>query len=188
MVKTNTFNGVPIPTIALWNSKTDELKMIRQFNYEEFVNRLSWNDEDAIFRSELNEGETRKNIPGFMLFPAPWKNCFLWCWHLAVPKRFWSEPELKDPLFVSREFLRSRKLIAQLIINLSFRIAKPSWQSDWVKKNPHYLRGRTFTELGGSQCSFWKNWKKIGIIQIDAHADLRYECNHTPMPVWWTYC
>ena len=41
MVKTNTFNGVPLPAIALWNSKTDELKMIRQFNYEEFVNRLS---------------------------------------------------------------------------------------------------------------------------------------------------
>jgi len=41
MVKTNTFNGVALPTIALWNSKTDELRMIRQFNYEEFVNRLS---------------------------------------------------------------------------------------------------------------------------------------------------
>ncbi|HAF59484.1 MAG TPA: carboxynorspermidine decarboxylase, partial [Opitutae bacterium] len=41
MVKANTFNGVPLPAIALWNSKTDELKMIRQFNYEEFVNRLS---------------------------------------------------------------------------------------------------------------------------------------------------
>ena len=41
MVKTNTFNGVALPTIALWNSKTDELKMIRQFKFEEFVNRLS---------------------------------------------------------------------------------------------------------------------------------------------------
>ena len=41
MVKTNTFNGVILPSIALWNSKTDELKMIKRFNYEEFVNRLS---------------------------------------------------------------------------------------------------------------------------------------------------
>lgn len=41
MVKSNTFNGVPLPSIALWNSRTDELKMVRQFDYDEFVNRLS---------------------------------------------------------------------------------------------------------------------------------------------------
>ncbi|MTI16273.1 carboxynorspermidine decarboxylase [Rhodobacteraceae bacterium RKSG542] len=41
MVKTNTFNGVPLPTIALWNSETDELKLVRQFGYEDFLNRLS---------------------------------------------------------------------------------------------------------------------------------------------------
>ena len=41
MVKTNTFNGVPLPSIALWNSKTDELSIIKEFDYEEFENRLS---------------------------------------------------------------------------------------------------------------------------------------------------
>lgn len=39
-VKTNTFNGVPLPAIALWNSKTDELKMICEFGYEDFLMRL----------------------------------------------------------------------------------------------------------------------------------------------------
>lgn len=41
MVKTNTFNGVPLPTIALWNSETDALTLIRQFGYEDFKERLS---------------------------------------------------------------------------------------------------------------------------------------------------
>ncbi|UUV05303.1 carboxynorspermidine decarboxylase [Ruegeria sp. YS9] len=41
MVKTNTFNGVPLPTIALWNSETDELKIIREFGYDDFKDRLS---------------------------------------------------------------------------------------------------------------------------------------------------
>ncbi len=41
MVKTNTFNGVPLPTIALWNSETDELKIIKQFGYHDFKDRLS---------------------------------------------------------------------------------------------------------------------------------------------------
>ena len=41
MVKTNTFNGVPLPSIALWDSRTDALKMIRKFNYEDFKGRLS---------------------------------------------------------------------------------------------------------------------------------------------------
>ncbi|MCU9836851.1 carboxynorspermidine decarboxylase [Ruegeria sp. WL0004] len=41
MVKTNTFNGVPLPTIALWNSKTDALRIIRQFDYSDFKDRLS---------------------------------------------------------------------------------------------------------------------------------------------------
>jgi len=41
MVKTNTFNGVCLPSIALWNSATDELKMIKEFDYQEFVRRLS---------------------------------------------------------------------------------------------------------------------------------------------------
>ncbi|UWP99956.1 carboxynorspermidine decarboxylase [Aliiroseovarius crassostreae] len=41
MVKTNTFNGVPLPGIALWNSKTDQLTMVKSFSYEDFKERLS---------------------------------------------------------------------------------------------------------------------------------------------------
>ncbi|MGK2911198.1 MAG: carboxynorspermidine decarboxylase [Sphingobium sp.] len=41
MVKTNTFNGVPLPSIYLWNSQTDELKEIRSFGYQDFKTRLS---------------------------------------------------------------------------------------------------------------------------------------------------
>jgi len=41
MVKTNTFNGVPLPSIALWNSATDELRMVRRFDYSDFRDRLS---------------------------------------------------------------------------------------------------------------------------------------------------
>lgn len=41
MVKTNTFNGVPLPSIWLWNSVTDELCCIRRFGWEEFRDRLS---------------------------------------------------------------------------------------------------------------------------------------------------
>jgi carboxynorspermidine decarboxylase len=41
MVKTNTFNGVPLPAIALWNSDTDALRLVRQFGYADFRDRLS---------------------------------------------------------------------------------------------------------------------------------------------------
>jgi len=41
MVKTNTFNGVPLPSIWLWDSETDELHEVRQFGYEDFKGRLS---------------------------------------------------------------------------------------------------------------------------------------------------
>ncbi|RVT40822.1 carboxynorspermidine decarboxylase [Sphingobium algorifonticola] len=41
MVKTNMFNGVPLPSIYLWNSESDELKEIRSFGYEDFKSRLS---------------------------------------------------------------------------------------------------------------------------------------------------
>ncbi len=41
MVKTNTFNGVPLPSIFLWNSATDELRAIKCFDYDEFKRRLS---------------------------------------------------------------------------------------------------------------------------------------------------
>jgi carboxynorspermidine decarboxylase len=41
MVKTNTFNGVPLPSIWLWNSETDELRCVKQFDWTEFRDRLS---------------------------------------------------------------------------------------------------------------------------------------------------
>lgn len=41
MVKTSTFNGIPLPSIALWDSRTDELEVVRQFGYEDFKTRLS---------------------------------------------------------------------------------------------------------------------------------------------------
>ena len=41
MVKTTTFNGTPLPAIALWNSETDALSVVRQFHYEDFKHRLS---------------------------------------------------------------------------------------------------------------------------------------------------
>lgn len=41
MVKTTTFNGTKLPAIAIWNSDTDELQVVRTFNYKDFVNRLS---------------------------------------------------------------------------------------------------------------------------------------------------
>ncbi len=41
MVKTNTFNGVPLPAIAIWNSDTDALRIVREFGYTDFRDRLS---------------------------------------------------------------------------------------------------------------------------------------------------
>ncbi len=41
MVKTNTFNGIPLPAIAIWNSQTDAVQVVREFAYEDFRNRLS---------------------------------------------------------------------------------------------------------------------------------------------------
>ena len=41
MVKTNTFNGVPLPSIWLWNSESDELRCVKQFDWTEFRDRLS---------------------------------------------------------------------------------------------------------------------------------------------------
>ena len=40
-VKTNTFNGVPLPAIALWNSKTGDLRIVRTFSYDDFLMRIS---------------------------------------------------------------------------------------------------------------------------------------------------
>jgi carboxynorspermidine decarboxylase len=41
MVKTSTFNGTHLPAIAIWNSKTDALIVVKTFGYEDFKNRLS---------------------------------------------------------------------------------------------------------------------------------------------------
>jgi carboxynorspermidine decarboxylase len=41
MVKTNTFNGVPLPSIWLWNSETDDLRCVKSFEWTEFRDRLS---------------------------------------------------------------------------------------------------------------------------------------------------
>lgn len=41
MVKTNTFNGVPLPSIWLWDSEQDKLQCLRQFDWTDFRDRLS---------------------------------------------------------------------------------------------------------------------------------------------------
>ncbi|RVQ69432.1 carboxynorspermidine decarboxylase [Croceicoccus ponticola] len=41
MVKTNTFNGVPLPSIWLWDSETGMLDKVASFGYDAFRDRLS---------------------------------------------------------------------------------------------------------------------------------------------------
>lgn len=41
MVKTSTFNGIGLPSLALWNSETDEIKVVKEFGYQDFKQRLS---------------------------------------------------------------------------------------------------------------------------------------------------
>jgi carboxynorspermidine decarboxylase len=41
MVKTTTFNGLRLPSIAVWDSRTDTVESIRHFGYEDFSSRLS---------------------------------------------------------------------------------------------------------------------------------------------------
>ncbi|MGB2600709.1 MAG: carboxynorspermidine decarboxylase [Candidatus Omnitrophota bacterium] len=41
MVKNNTFNGVRLPSIALYDPGKDQIRMVRQFGYEDYRNRLS---------------------------------------------------------------------------------------------------------------------------------------------------
>jgi carboxynorspermidine decarboxylase len=41
MVKTTTFNGVRLPSIAIWNSAKDTIRVVREFGYEDFKGRLS---------------------------------------------------------------------------------------------------------------------------------------------------
>lgn len=41
MVKTTTFNGIHLPSIAIWNSETDALRLVKRFGYADFEGRLS---------------------------------------------------------------------------------------------------------------------------------------------------
>jgi carboxynorspermidine decarboxylase len=41
MVKTTTFNGVPLPSIWLWDSESDQLECVKRFTWETFRDRLS---------------------------------------------------------------------------------------------------------------------------------------------------
>lgn len=41
MVKTTMFNGINLPSIVLWNSDTNALKVVREFGYEDYKGRLS---------------------------------------------------------------------------------------------------------------------------------------------------
>lgn len=41
MVKTTTFNGIALPAIAVWNSNNDSLRVVREFEYSDFKQRLS---------------------------------------------------------------------------------------------------------------------------------------------------
>jgi len=41
MVKTTTFNGVPLPSIWLWDSESDSLECVKRFDWESFRDRLS---------------------------------------------------------------------------------------------------------------------------------------------------
>ena len=40
MVKTSFFNGIKLPSIALWDSETDHIDIIKQFSYKDFENKL----------------------------------------------------------------------------------------------------------------------------------------------------
>jgi carboxynorspermidine decarboxylase len=41
MVKTTTFNGINLPTLVAWDSKTKHYQTLREFGYQDFKNRLS---------------------------------------------------------------------------------------------------------------------------------------------------
>ena len=41
MVKTTTFNGARLPSLAVWNSETNALKIVKTFGYQDFKSRLS---------------------------------------------------------------------------------------------------------------------------------------------------
>ena len=41
MVKTSFFNGVKLPSIAVWDSEKNDIEIIKQFSYNDYENRLS---------------------------------------------------------------------------------------------------------------------------------------------------
>lgn len=41
MVKTTTFNGIGLPAIAIWNSESNTVRVVREFAYDDFKTRLS---------------------------------------------------------------------------------------------------------------------------------------------------
>jgi carboxynorspermidine decarboxylase len=41
MVKTTTFNGTQLPALAIWNSESDSLNIVKTFDYADFKQRLS---------------------------------------------------------------------------------------------------------------------------------------------------
>ena len=41
MVKNSTFNGINLPSIVLWNSQSQAMKIIKEFGYQDFKQRLS---------------------------------------------------------------------------------------------------------------------------------------------------
>jgi carboxynorspermidine decarboxylase len=41
MVKTSFFNGIKLPSIAVWDSETNNIEIIKQFSYDDYENRLS---------------------------------------------------------------------------------------------------------------------------------------------------
>ncbi|MDP7555956.1 MAG: carboxynorspermidine decarboxylase, partial [Nitrospinota bacterium] len=41
MVKNNAFNGIRLPSIAICNSKTGQVRVVKEFRHEDYKNRLS---------------------------------------------------------------------------------------------------------------------------------------------------
>lgn len=41
MSKNTTFNGVKLPSIALWDEESGKLEIVREFSYEDYKRRLS---------------------------------------------------------------------------------------------------------------------------------------------------
>ena len=106
MVKTNTFNGVPCLQL-LYEIPKRMSQMIRQFNYDEFVNLMKFGLQ--FLGSEL---EKRQKNFRFQVIYNDGKTVSYGAGTFGVPKRFLGESGSKDPLFVSRIFTGG-KLITQ---------------------------------------------------------------------------